>query len=1422
MASADKPEKGGNFLQRLLNRTPADPSTTGLPTSESGRGHDLLARPRGGAVGFVIPDEYKAELQGQRGFKKYDEMFKGDPDVRRSYMMLGAPAIGATWAVEPYGDDKATPAAQEQAEFVEWCLFEAMRPKWPAHLMQAWRVLRYGNAPFEQVYRKDTWTPRPKPAPDAEAAAKPGEKPNPAKPPPPNVAGGTKPGKPDQPIGLFQAGPPSGPPSSEKPVPGAPAGAAGAQEQFAEPELIPGKPRDVLCIDQLHLKLPRTIWRYESIGERLLALTQFVVGGEFMPGEVLMTDALSNLGAGPAMPGEIRLPAEDLLFYRLGAEGDNWEGESLLRPVYKSWKFKETLEIVEAIGHERYHVGMPVGYPPQGASDDSKRGLDDVLGKIRSNETGHITMPGPKQNADGEGWLIEILTPSAGEGGSDIRASIEGHRDGISAGLFTEFMRLGQGAAGSKGALSTATAQQDPFYALIEAFISVYIEDPVNEQLVQRLVKLNFTEAEIKEAGGFPELHASKIDAIAADAIATAIAALITAGAIHPDDELEDAMRDRMDMPPADPKARVERKVGEAQALEHQQALEKAGVAPKPGDAGQKVTEIHAPQPMGGVKKVVETRKLAQEQEHTGAMVALVPTAQTAAALAVPGGEPADQLHVTLAYLGDADALSDEEVQGLLAEVRDWATKTGQINGHISGYGVFDQDPPVTYLSFDAPALPRARQDLVDRLDHAGVPADRAHGFTPHMTVAYGAANSPDVASSLLRFHQVEVRLGGRRITFPLRGKVQLRQHVVEFDPSKHPRDPATGEWKKVTIDEFRDAIVRLPHGHTAVLPSGVSVTRDRHLRGMFHVDRAGDVTVIGAPQEGEHLDHWRGAVQRYHADFERAWEAAKVALAPAPDLRKVYPITPITPEEEAMGEARDLTRRRERSLLAQVPAKMAHVDFAALRAYLDQAKFSVSGRVAGELRDLLAHPDDQGARDRLTKAFEEAFTAVADHGRALVRAETSRVAPMLLAQPSPKRSMHLVVEVAVLAAESVIRTLEGTAQRLAALGTPAPEAAKRLEQTVMAAADREARDGVTLALNAGRMTEGDELGGDVRVLYTSILDENRCEQCAAADDDIARKLDDPIRLAHRPPNPNCYGWTRCRCIEVYVFDEPTTLTAGDGDPGPFDPWQGSRFTSSGSTGASVERITLAWEEAKHPREHGGEHGGEWAKANAGGTGVLDRITVHDPVAYSKAKAGRYGFYPSLEVREGWKRETMAVLGQAMTRYPRLRHPADGRPLRDVVFTSNGRAPYVKEIRQIQDGTGIAAVVNSDDMGDHCVLAINDFTPQPLPSPVASRIGCPATVSGRTGAVWHEVGHLLAQAQGVDDDHPENVIAALREYGIDFEDVAELSPYAASSPAEAIGELSAMIHTPGFAEQLYPDLRENAERMFAAWGGATS
>ena len=124
------------------------------------------------------------------------------------------------------------------------------------------------------------------------------------------------------------------------------------------------------------------------------------------------------------------LPMRDLVYYRLGEEGDNWEGESLLRPAYKHWKYKSAIELVQAIGIEKTAIGVPVRLPADRRVGRRRRtAFEESLRHYRANEAAFIMMPGPRadhastQNGT-TGWFIEILTAAVKRGRqADIEAA---------------------------------------------------------------------------------------------------------------------------------------------------------------------------------------------------------------------------------------------------------------------------------------------------------------------------------------------------------------------------------------------------------------------------------------------------------------------------------------------------------------------------------------------------------------------------------------------------------------------------------------------------------------------------------------------------------------------------------------------------------------------------------------------------------------------------------------------------------------------------------------------------------------------------------------------------------------------------------------------------------------------------------------
>jgi HK97 family phage portal protein len=164
--------------------------------------------------------------------------------------------------------------------------------------------------------------------------------------------------------------------------------------------------------------------------------------------------------------------------------------------------------------------------------------------------------------------------------------------------------------------------------------------------------------------------------------------------------------------------------------------------------------------------------------EHKGLLVSLWLDGSTSAQLAVPGGEPADSLHVTLCYCGDVAALGDVRVAAALVAADEVARRFGPMEGRVGGVGRFTASPQsgakeVVYAVPDVPGLAELRAALATAVAGAGAPARTDHGWTPHITLAYvepGAAGPTSVPALRLGFSAVTVSVGDKRVALPLRG----------------------------------------------------------------------------------------------------------------------------------------------------------------------------------------------------------------------------------------------------------------------------------------------------------------------------------------------------------------------------------------------------------------------------------------------------------------------------------------------------------------------------------------------------------------------------------------------------------------------------------------------------------------------------
>lgn len=146
-----------------------------------------------------------------------------------------------------------------------------------------------------------------------------------------------------------------------------------------------------------------------------------------------------------------------------------------------------------------------------------------------------------------------------------------------------------------------------------------------------------------------------------------------------------------------------------------------------------------------------EVEQFADEgEEHTGAMIALIPS--DSESLALDGGEPVDELHTTLFYLGDAVDIPEELQTAILSEIESRAASNwaGPIEAQVFGASIWNptSDEPSLVLNVGGPELRPVRDDMHQGIINA---PDNVEGERPdwtmveqhqpwaaHICVAYG------------------------------------------------------------------------------------------------------------------------------------------------------------------------------------------------------------------------------------------------------------------------------------------------------------------------------------------------------------------------------------------------------------------------------------------------------------------------------------------------------------------------------------------------------------------------------------------------------------------------------------------------------------------------------------------------------------
>lgn len=305
-----------------------------------------------------------------------------------------------------------------------------------------------------------------------------------------------------------------------------------------EQKVVDGKER--LWIKKLAPRHPMDVWTWHYDAN----------GG---PAGVTMLPPSGN------MMDAIDIPMDKLVVFTFDREAGDIEGISVLRSAYKHWYYMEQLYKIDAIQKERHGIGIPVIKLPPGFSASDKAAAEELGRNLRTNERAHVVLPP----------MWEIMTLKIEGHPVDCLASIREHKEAIRENILLGFM----------GATKPTTEDDQQMFYKATRFIADIVCETMNAYVIPKIMEANFQRA------GTPSLNARRIGEEGDwRTLSFAIRNLIGAGALIPDDDLEEFLREQMDLPLID---KATRRIA-ATPMNRQDAPETPSQSPPVGTSAAK------------------------------------------------------------------------------------------------------------------------------------------------------------------------------------------------------------------------------------------------------------------------------------------------------------------------------------------------------------------------------------------------------------------------------------------------------------------------------------------------------------------------------------------------------------------------------------------------------------------------------------------------------------------------------------------------------------------------------------------------------------------------------------------------------------------------------------------------------------------
>ena len=268
-----------------------------------------------------------------------------------------------------------------------------------------------------------------------------------------------------------------------------------------------------------------------------------------------------------------RIPIEDISASVWWQTGENWEGTSLMRPMYGAWKKKDLASKIGMIALMNGGVGIPMATMGPGDGVKDRDALKTIAADLRggSKERQFIVLA--------TGQKIELMTSSGQI--VDARPMVQEQNMDIAAAGSMDFMQQGQSESGSRAGGSVMMVA---FMQQLDA-LREWNQEQINHGAgylkgdVEELIYSNF-EAEEVQKSGCPYIEISRVSPTEQLDNGPNISDSVQKGSITLDLKVENHMRHAYGIP--------ELTQAEFDALQDK----KAEAARQPGDLGGRPQEV--------------------------------------------------------------------------------------------------------------------------------------------------------------------------------------------------------------------------------------------------------------------------------------------------------------------------------------------------------------------------------------------------------------------------------------------------------------------------------------------------------------------------------------------------------------------------------------------------------------------------------------------------------------------------------------------------------------------------------------------------------------------------------------------------------------------------------------------------------------